>query len=49
MYMMMNTPYNQNLSTLLAEDVCAPELRNPKNGAIRAYSRGWFANLFKIA
>ena len=47
MFMMMNTANSQNLSALLAEDVHAPELRNPRNGALRA--RGWFAQLFKKA
>ncbi len=40
--MMMNNTLN--LSTLLAEDVYAPELRNPNNGAMQ--SRGFFARLF---
>ena len=44
---MINTVYNQNLSALLAEDVFAPELRNPYNSAIRGGS--WFARLFKKA
>lgn len=33
------------MSTMLAEDVCAPELRNPNNSAIRAL--GWLKRLFK--
>lgn len=33
------------MSTMLAEDVCAPELRNPNHSAIRA--RGWLARLFR--
>lgn len=43
--MMLNTANTLNLSALLAEDVYAPELRNPKNSGMRA--RGWFARLFK--
>ncbi len=42
--MMLNAESSLNLSTLLAEDVAAPELRNPRNSAMRA--RGWFARLF---
>ena len=44
MYMINN---NQNWSVQLAEDVNAPELRNPRHSAIRA--QGWFARLFKKA
>ncbi len=42
--MMLNAANTLNLGALLAEDVCAPELRNPNTGAIRA--RGWLARLF---
>ena len=33
------------MSTMLAEDAGAPELRNPNNSAIRA--RSWLARLFR--
>ena len=44
----MNNWYNDHMSlfsSMLCEDVCAPELRNPNNSAIR--SAGWFKRIFK--
>ena len=44
----MNTWYNENtinIASMLAEDAGAPELRNPRNSAIRA--RGFIARLFQ--
>lgn len=44
----MNNWYNDHMSyfsIILCEDVCAPELRNPNNSAIR--STGWLRRFFK--
>lgn len=44
----MNTWYNEsavNIASMLAEDAGAPELRNPRNSAIRA--RGLIVRLFQ--
>ncbi len=42
---MMNTAYTNSLSSLLAEDVHAPELRNPRYSGMRA--KGWMARLLR--
>ena len=44
----MNNRYDDHMSrfsSMLCEDVCAPELRNPNNSALRA--TGWFKRIFK--
>ena len=40
-----NNDTMSHFSVMLCEDVCAPELRNPNNSAIR--SAGWLKRLFK--
>lgn len=44
MTILMNV-YSNNIAAMLAEDAGAPELRNPRNSAIRASS--WLARLFR--
>ena len=44
---LMNTAYTCNMSTILAEDVCAPELRNPKHSGISTIRKGFLTRLFE--
>ena len=47
---MMNTTnnaYTSNMSVILAEDVYAPELRNPKLSGMRRTGNGLLSLLFK--
>ena len=44
---LMNTPYSSNMSAILAEDVCAPELRNPKHSGISSIRKGFLDRLFE--
>ena len=45
---LMNTNY-ANMSVMLAEDVCAPELRSPKNSGMRKTGKCLFGILFRNA
>ena len=49
MMYMMNTATTCNLSTILAEDVGAAELRNPKLYRMKKTRRSLFSRLFKRA
>jgi hypothetical protein len=44
---LINTAYTANLSVILAEDVSAPELRNPKLSRMSKIRRNLFSRLFK--
>lgn len=44
---MMNHDYTANLSVILAEDVSAPELRNPKLSGMSQNRAGLLSRLFK--
>lgn len=48
MMYLMNTANISNLSAILAEDVTAPELRNPKVSGIYKSSKNVFSRLFAI-
>ena len=45
---MMNANY-ANMAAMLAEDVCAPELRSPRNGGMRKTGKCLFGFLFRSA
>ena len=44
---MINNPYTSNLSVILAEDVYAPELRNPKLSGMSQNRTGLLSRLFR--
>ena len=44
---MMNNAYTSNLSVILAEDVYAPELRNPKLSGMSQTGNGLLSRLFR--
>ncbi len=43
----MNPTYTSNLSTILAEDVSTPELRNPKLSGMSKTRRNLFSRLIR--
>ena len=44
----MNDAYTSNLSAILAEDVSAPELRNPKLSGMSPAGNGLLSRLFRV-
>ena len=46
---LMNTADYANMAVMLAEDVCAPELRSPENGGMRKTGKRLFGFLFRNA
>ena len=45
---MMNNDYTSNLSVILAEDVSAPELRNPKLSGMSHNRSNLLSRLFRV-